>query len=146
MASPGSLSEFNPSGPEEWESWAECFQYFLTYHDITAEAKKKALFIISCGSTTLSVIHSLIVPMKKADVTSTQLIKALTDHLAPQPSRWVHHLELNRQTQRLEEIAAEFMVTLCQLTRCCMRSWMRCSSRDSSVASETRSYSARWSP
>lgn len=53
MAAPGSLLEYDPSEAEDWETRAPRFKYFVSYQDITAEAKKKALPLSACSNTML---------------------------------------------------------------------------------------------
>ncbi|KAL8182786.1 UNVERIFIED_CONTAM: hypothetical protein K2H54_000944 [Gekko kuhli] len=75
----GHLPECDPAHPELWETLVEQLKDFVLFQDIEGEEKKKALLLSSCGIATLRLVQGLITP--------TTLIKAPTNHFAPQPTK-----------------------------------------------------------
>lgn len=79
---------------------------------------KKALLISYCGVATQLLAGGLIVLTKMADAMCYQILKALTDHIIPQPSHMACHLTFHKRIQKPGESSEEFVAALHQLALC----------------------------
>ena len=62
----GSVGEFS-GVTEEWPSYIERLEFYFTANDVEDEDKKHAILLLCCGSSTYSLIRSLVVPNKPGE-------------------------------------------------------------------------------
>ena len=55
---------------EDWVEYTDRLSYYLTANDVTDAAKKRAILISYCRSTTFHLMKSLVFPVQLSDFTS----------------------------------------------------------------------------
>ncbi len=67
-------------------TYIEMVNFYFAANDITADAKKRAIFLASCGTATFKLAHSLVEDGKLDRVPFEAICKLLQDYYEPQPS------------------------------------------------------------
>ncbi len=77
---PGAMfGEFN-SSPDDWISYSEQLDFYLDANDVVEDAKKRSIFLSSCGSSTYKLVRNLVSPSQPAQVSYKDIVRLLTKH------------------------------------------------------------------
>ncbi|KAL3179604.1 hypothetical protein MRX96_037984 [Rhipicephalus microplus] len=101
-SSNGSLEQFNLSQPDEWEDYAQRFEFFLEAQGITDAGKKRSTFLSRCGAATFQLAKALVAPDQLKDAPYEDIIAALRNHLSPKPPELARRYEFHRREQATE--------------------------------------------
>nr|XP_037275485.1 uncharacterized protein LOC119168184 [Rhipicephalus microplus] len=101
-SSNGSLEQFNLSQPDEWEDYAQRFEFFLEAQGITDAGKKRSTFLSRCGAATFQLAKALVAPDQLKDTPYEDIIAALRNHLSPKPPELARRYEFHRREQATE--------------------------------------------
>ncbi|KAL3176257.1 hypothetical protein MRX96_010577 [Rhipicephalus microplus] len=104
-SSNGSLEQFNLSQPDEWEDYAQRFEFFLEAQGITDARKKRSTFLSRCGAATFQLAKALVAPDQLKDTPYEGIIAALRNHLSPKPPELARRYEFHRREQATGHIA-----------------------------------------
>ncbi|KAL3188351.1 hypothetical protein MRX96_023018, partial [Rhipicephalus microplus] len=104
-SSNGSLEQFNLSQPDEWEDYAQRFEFFLEAQGITDAGKKRSTFLSRCGAATFQLAKALVAPDQLKDTPYEDIIAALRNHLSPKPPELVRRYEFHRREQATVSLA-----------------------------------------
>ncbi len=88
MATYSRLREFNPA-VEDWISYAERLEFYFTANEVKEADTQRAVLFSVCGAATYKLIKNLLAPTKPADASFKDIVKLLTEHYQPKPSRVV---------------------------------------------------------
>lgn len=116
------IEAFDFSRPEDWEDYAQRFEFFLDAQGITDAGKKRATFLSRCGSATFQLAKALVAPAPLGDTPLETILTALREHLAPKPPELARRHEFHRRDQAQGESAAAYLAALrttaqhCQFT------------------------------
>lgn len=69
---------------EDWNTYIERFEHFLTANDIPAERRVAALLSV-IGGKTYSLLRSLIAPEKPGAKSYNEIVQTLQEHFSPKP-------------------------------------------------------------
>lgn len=105
-SSNGSLEQFNLSQPDEWEDYAQRFEFFLEAQGITDAGKKRSTFLSRCGAATFQLAKALVAPDQLKDTPYEDIIAALRNHLSPKPPELARRYEFHRREQATGESVA----------------------------------------
>ena len=72
----GTITEFSGIA-EDWDAYVEQLESYFVASDITTAAKKHAVLLSSCGTSTYKTIRSVVAPEKPTEVSYADLIKKL---------------------------------------------------------------------
>ena len=72
---------------EDWPQYIERLEFYLVANKVTGEEMKRATLLSMIGPHTFTVLWNLLAPDKPGDKTYAQLVKVLTDHFSPRPSK-----------------------------------------------------------
>ena len=70
----GNIGEFDQA-VENWDAYIERMEQYFLANDITADAKKKAILLSTCGPSTYSRIRSLAAPDKPTALEYSALLE-----------------------------------------------------------------------
>ena len=120
MAQPnvGTVGPFNPVY-EDWVSYEERFRFFLTANEVTEDDKKQAIFQITCGAATCSLVRSLSAPKKPSELTFTEIIKLAAEHYKLKPSLAIQRFKFNSQSRQAGKTVAVYLAELKRLSEHC---------------------------
>ncbi|KAL3184055.1 hypothetical protein MRX96_006167 [Rhipicephalus microplus] len=104
-SSNGSLEQFNLSQPDEWEDYAQRFEFFLEAQGITVAGKKRSTFLSRCGAATFQLAKALVAPDQLKDTPYEDIITALRNHLSPKPPELARRYEFHRREQATVSLA-----------------------------------------
>ncbi|XP_037564991.1 uncharacterized protein LOC119444705 [Dermacentor silvarum] len=117
MARLGKLDEYDEK-EQNFESYLERFEYFVTANDIKEE-KKLAVFFSVIGPRTYQVLKILVVPAVPGDKSFEEVTVLLKKHYRPSCSVLAERFKYNRRAQEEQESIEDFIVSLNHLTRKC---------------------------
>lgn len=106
------IEAFDINHPEEWEDYAQRFEFFLEAQNTTDAAKKRATFLSRCGPATFQLAKALVAPSHLKDTSFETIFAALRDHLAPKPPELARRYEFHRRDQAPSESAAAYLAAL----------------------------------
>ncbi|XP_037558357.1 uncharacterized protein LOC119435692 [Dermacentor silvarum] len=106
------LEPFDIAHPEEWEDYAERFQFFLEAQGVTDASKKRSTFLSRCGPATFQLARALVAPAQLKDTPFETIVAVLRDHLAPKPPELARRYEFHRRDQAPSESAAAYLAAL----------------------------------
>ena len=118
MATHSRLREFNPA-MEDWTSYAEKLEFYFTANDVKEADKQRAVLFSVCGAATYQLIKNLLAPTKPAEATFKDIVKLLTEHYQPKPSRVVQHYVFNSRVRKQGESVATYIAELKRLSEHC---------------------------
>uniref|UniRef100_A0A1X7T5X9 Retrotransposon gag domain-containing protein n=1 Tax=Amphimedon queenslandica TaxID=400682 RepID=A0A1X7T5X9_AMPQE len=107
MPKHGKIDCFDPT-ETNWTSYVEKLEYFTT---IPAD-KQKSSFLAVCGSTTFELAKSLVQPDTLADTSFTDILGALKNHYAPEPSPIIQRFKFNSRQHIPGESIATYIAAL----------------------------------
>ncbi|XP_072014962.1 uncharacterized protein [Amphiura filiformis] len=113
----GQMGQFD-SSMEDWKSYMERFQQFLIVNGVENN-KKVAALISLVGPTVYKLLRSLTAPTDPATKTFDELVKLLTDHLAPAPLRIAERFKFYKRDQQPTESIREYVAELRRLSTTC---------------------------
>ena len=70
----GTINEFD-NGNEDWTSYTERLQHYLSANEIEAEAKQKAILLSCCEPKTYQLVKNLLAPEKPADKSYADIVQ-----------------------------------------------------------------------
>ena len=83
-----------------------------------ADIQRAVLFSV-CGAATYKLIKNLMAPAKPAEVEHKNIVKLLTEHYQPKPSRVVQHYLFNSCVRKPGESVATYIAELKRLSEHC---------------------------
>ena len=106
MAVHRSIGHFD-SNEEDWTSYTEHMEQYFIANDIAEDAKKKGIFISSCGPQTYQLLKSLVAPERPRDKSYQVLTQALKNHYQPKPSKIIQrHSRKQRDNESISDFVA----------------------------------------
>ena len=94
MATHSRLQEFNPA-VEDWISYVERLEFYFTANEVKEGDKQRAILFSVCDAATYKLIQNLLAQTKPTDASFKDIVKLLTEHYQPKPSRVVQHYLFN---------------------------------------------------
>lgn len=123
MPAVGKLEAFDASTTEFAEYQERVLLYFLA-NDV-AEVKRPAVFLTSCGTTTYSLLRSLLAPTKPGEATLTAIFAALNGHFKPRVSEVVASFKFFSRRRQEGESVNDYVAALNKLVDDCNFTTMR---------------------
>ena len=80
----GTISEFDHEA-EDWKTYVERVNLYLTANDITHRDKKRAVLLSVCGARTYHTIRDLVAPSKPTDLAYDEIVTRVQEHYNPIP-------------------------------------------------------------
>ncbi|XP_060110493.1 uncharacterized protein K02A2.6-like, partial [Heteronotia binoei] len=108
----GYLEPFDPTNPEGWESYAERVEFYLRANKITDAGAKRDVLMSVCGPATFEIAKGLSAPARLAEKSYDEIIRLLTGHFSPQPSRVARRFLFHKRDQIAGESAADYLAAL----------------------------------
>ena len=103
----------------KFEDWIEVLESWFIANDITADAKKKGIFLSGLGSKSYATLRALLQPNKPIDKTYQVCKDTLSEHFAPQPTEIVQRYKFYTCVQESRETIPQFVARLRQLSEGC---------------------------
>ena len=118
MAKHGTLGPFSGEA-EDWLAHTERLdQYFIT-NDVTTGAKKRAILLSICRTSTYKLIRSLVSPQKPSEVAYDELIQKVLDYYKPRRSVTFERFKFNTRYRHSDESITKFIAELRLLSEFC---------------------------
>ena len=118
MATHSRLREFNPA-VEDWISYAERLEFYFTANEVQEADKQRAVLFSVCGAATYKLIKNLLASAKPSDTSFKDIVKLLTEHYQPKPSRVVQCYLFNSCVRKQGESVATYVAELKRLFEHC---------------------------
>ena len=115
--------EFSAS-KEDWKSYTERLTLHFEANDVDDAGKRRAILLSSCGAATYRLIKDVIAPLTPTEVSFDEIVKNMTAHCQPLPSKIMQCYRFNTRVRQLHE--------------------MVCSRRTDSPTTNPSSYCYRW--
>ena len=113
-----SMSEFNLENGEDWVEYSERFEMFLLANGIGEDAIKRAVFLSSVGGPTYKLLRSLVGEAVKTTAFA-DLVKALKDHLRPEPNVIAERFHFFKRDRKSGESVNDYITELRRLSEHC---------------------------
>ncbi|XP_060098658.1 uncharacterized protein LOC132574313, partial [Heteronotia binoei] len=110
---------FDPANPEAWESYAERVEFYLRANKVTDACSKRDVLLSICGPATFEIAKGLSAPARLTEKSYEEIIRLLTGHFSPQPSRVARRFLFHRRDQAVGESAADYLAALCKIAGNC---------------------------
>ena len=91
------IEAFQP-GANNWEKYTERIEQFFVANNVDTKERKRALFLTVISARTYSLLSNLIAPAKPSTKSYAELVKAMKDHLKPEPLVTVERFNFHRRT------------------------------------------------
>ena len=104
---------------EDWTQYVERLGHFFTANGITAEAKKKAVFLSVIGPGPYKILRNLLAPEKPSDKAFDALVAVLTRHYSPRPSEIVQRFRFHTCCRRQGETVTDYVARLRAIAEFC---------------------------
>ena len=117
----GHTEPFNFS-QEEWTQYVERLEQFFQANDIVGggkAVKRRATFLFIVGSSLYNLLRSLVSPAQPTDKTFEQLVKILTKHYSPKPTKMMQRFRFNSRARREGKSIANYVTELRRLAEHC---------------------------
>jgi len=101
MAKNTGLSSFDEK-LESWGTYIDRFEIFCTVNYVT-EAKKTKVLLNLMGTHTYGLLQNLAAPKKTGELTYSELVKLLREHLNPAPLIIAERFKFHRRNQDRDE-------------------------------------------
>ena len=115
MATHGTLSAYIPN-KEDWSIYIERMEQYFVANDVTTAAKKRAILLSACGSSTYTLIRSLLSAEELKSTSYINLVKLVKDYYEPKPSvivlRWKFNIRCRQEGESLAAYAAALRNTV----------------------------------
>ena len=118
MATHSRLREFNPA-VEDWTSYAERLEFYFAANEVKEAEKQRAVLFSVCGAATYKLIKNLLALTKPVDATFKDIVKLLTEHYQPKPSKVVQCYLFNSRIRKQGESVATYIAELKHLSEHC---------------------------
>ena len=118
MATHSRLREFNPA-VEDWISYAGRLEFYFTANEVKEADTQRAVLFSVCGAATYKLIKNLLAPTKPADASFKDIVKLLTEHYQPKPSRVVQRYLFHSHVRKQGESVATYVAELKRLSEHC---------------------------
>ena len=118
MATHSRLREFNPAA-EDWISYAERLEFYFAANDVKDADKQRAVLFSVVGAATYKLIKNLLAPSKPKEAAFSDIVKLLTEHYQPKPSRVVQRYLFNSRMRKQGESVATYVAELKHLSEHC---------------------------
>ena len=118
MTTHSRLREFNPA-IEDWISYAERLEFYFTANEVKEADTQRAVLFSVCGAATYKLIKNLLAPTKPADASFKDIVKLLTEHYQPKPSRVVQRYLFHSRVRKQGESVATYVAELKRLSEHC---------------------------
>ena len=118
MAAIGAVGEFD-SSMEDWESYIERVEFYMTANGITDEAKKRATLFSICGVKTYHTIRNLAAPTAPGAIAYDDILALAQGHFCPKPDVTVQRYKFNSRVRGKEESVAKFVEELRHIALYC---------------------------
>ena len=114
----GMISEFDHE-VEDWTTYVERVNLYLTANDITDPGKKRVVLLSVCGAKTYHTIRDLVAPSKPTDLEYDEVVTKVQEHYNPTPVVIVQRYKFNSRLRQPEESVATFVAALRHLAIHC---------------------------
>ena len=115
----GSVGEFDHAA-EDWETYVECVDLYLTANGITTAGQKIAVLLSVCAHIDLAA------PTKPAELRYDYIVKLVQTHYDPKRGVAVHRFRFNSRSRQQGEKVSEYVAARrhlaiheTRLTICC---------------------------
>ena len=81
----GQMEHFDYESGDDWPTYVERLEQYLTANSVTEEKKKVAVLITVMGAKAYGLLRNLVAPDKPADKKFDDLVRIMKDHLNPKP-------------------------------------------------------------
>ena len=117
MATYGTISEFRQD-TEELDTYLERVELYFTANEIP-DGKQLPIFLNVVGSTTYSLLRSLLATGNPTDKSLVELMQALRSHFQPKRNVIAKRFRFHGRKQMAGESVAQFVAELRRLTARC---------------------------
>ncbi|XP_077523182.1 uncharacterized protein LOC144134064 [Amblyomma americanum] len=117
MPTYGALEPFHGEGGA-WTEYLERFKLFFDAKSVPEE-KKRSVFLTCCGSSTYSLLRSLLTPKTPDQVSIDKIFSVLSGHYIPKPSVVVCRFRFNSHSRQPEESVSDYTASLKKLSSNC---------------------------
>ena len=114
----GRIEEFDGT-MEEWPQYVERVGHFFSANAITEGAKKRSIFLSLIGPSTYKLLRNLLAPTKPGDMAYEDLVKTLSAHYCPTPSKIVWRHKFYSRSRKSGETVATFVSELRSIAEYC---------------------------
>ncbi|KAK8768125.1 hypothetical protein V5799_005094, partial [Amblyomma americanum] len=114
MPTYGALEPFHGEGGA-WTEYLERVKLFFDANSVPEE-KKKSVFLTCCGSSTNSLLRSLLTPKTPDQVAIDEIFSVLSGHYIPKPSVVVCRFRFNSRSRQPEESVSDYTASLKKLS------------------------------
>lgn len=116
----GFIGHINPfdESLEQWTTYVERFEFFVTANGIEEE-KKLAVFLSVIGASTYGLLRSLVAPEKPGAKTYAQLIEVLKGHFSPKPIVIAERFRFHKRNQQEGESVTQYIAVIKKLSEHC---------------------------
>ena len=114
----GHLPQFSGNA-SEWDVFAEQLAYYLEANGIEDAAKKRALLLSACGTSTYKLLKTLVAPAELSSKSFSDLVKLAQDHYTPKPSVIMSRFKFNTSCRQEGESIIQFVTRLRDLASLC---------------------------
>ncbi len=132
----GHMDPFDESA-EQWATYIERFEQFVSANDISEE-KQVAVLLSVMGSSTYGLLRSLIAPEKPGVKAYNDIVNVLKDHFSPKPIVIAERFRFHNRCQHETETVAQYVAILKKLSEYCEfgTQFARCVARSFCVRTE----------
>ncbi|XP_077523191.1 uncharacterized protein LOC144134076 [Amblyomma americanum] len=117
MPTYGALEPFHREGGA-WTEYLERVKLFFNANSVPEE-KKRSVFLTCCGSSTYSLLRSLLTPKTPDQVSIDKIFSVLSGHYIPKPSVVVCRFRFNSHSRQPEESVSDYTASLKKLSSNC---------------------------
>ncbi|XP_060103361.1 uncharacterized protein LOC132577587, partial [Heteronotia binoei] len=110
---------FDHTNPEGWESYSERVDCYLRANRVTEDGMKRDVLLSVCGAATFEIAKGLSAPARLMEKMYTEVVRLLTGHFLPQPSRVARRFLFHKRDQAQGESAADYLAALRQIAGSC---------------------------
>ena len=114
----GHLPQFSGNA-SKWDVFAEQLSYYLVANEIEDAAKKRALLLSACGTSTYKLLKTLVAPAELSSKSFADLVKLALDHYTPKPLVIMSRFKFNTSFRQEEESITQFVTRLRDLASLC---------------------------
>ena len=91
---------------QEREEYCDRLEYYFQANGITDESKKKSIFLVIIGLSSLKLLRNLVALTKPHDKTLQELITVFKQHYNPTPSVIVQRFKFHTRSRKPSESIA----------------------------------------
>ena len=113
----GSMNAFDPD-TDDWTAYVERLESFFVTNDIKDE-KKVSILVTFLGAKAYELLRTIIAPVKPADQSYNDLVKAMQNHLDPKPLTITERFKFHQRNQKEGETIAQYLAELRKLSQHC---------------------------